>query len=187
MSLSLRFHRLIYRWQRSEVRSKSRSQIHGTKIDMKLWLALCDWPLSARRWQLDRISANDGDTYTGGPHIYSPDTVRWTVLINGGWALTWHSYTPPSRSVAELKSSRQSFGFSKASENLESLAYVSRPIVSKWSSSPRLRTQDTWNKKMWSLYMISLSIYHFSNLNFPPFRSQIRMERVIENGDIECL
>ena len=75
--------------------------------------------------------------------------MRWTVLINGGWALTWHSYTPPSRSVAERKSNRQSFGFSRASENLESLAYVSKPIVSKCSSSPRLRTHDTWNQNRW--------------------------------------
>lgn len=137
------FHRLIYRWQRSSQIKEHR--IRGTMIDMKF----CVGP---RHWQLDTIWPTM-EIRAQGTHIYSPDTVRWTVLINGGWALTWHSYTPPSRSVAELKSSRQSFGFSKASENLESLAYVSRPIVSKWSSSPRLRTQDTWNKrKMWSLY-----------------------------------
>lgn len=70
MSLSLRFHRLIYRWQRSEVRSKSRSQIHGTKIDMKLWLALCDWPLSARRWQLDRIRPTM-EIRTQGDHTFT--------------------------------------------------------------------------------------------------------------------
>lgn len=200
VSVSIAFHRLIYRWQRSS--QIKEHQIRGTKIDMKFCVAA----IGPRHWQLDRIRPTM-EIRTQETHIYSPDTVRWTVLINGGWALTWHSYTPPSRSVAELKSNRQSFGFSKASENLESLAYVSRPIVSKCSSSPRLRTQDTWNKrKMWLLYwfdeiwnrgwsldfrncpnlerrkkflereifclLFALSIYHLSNSNLPPFRSQ---------------